>query len=730
MKQEKFTFCRICEASCGLKISIEDDKVVDVLPDTEHVVTKGYACIKGLTPHHFQYSPDRITTPQKKVGDGYQSISWQQALSEIGDKLQTITTSQGGDAAGLYLGNPASFSFLAPLFSNGLVAGLGSSKMYHTGSQDCNNKFVVAERMYGSAQAQTFPDIDHTRLLIAIGSNPAISKMSFIHLPHPIKRLKTIEERGGRVVFINPRKTESAKQLGEHLFIRPDTDVYFLLAFLHQLLALNEQKAFIDRARIDTHMNGYQQLAALVEAWTPERSAAVTGIEAQVVQALVSAYVTASHEQGAALYCSTGVNQGSNGTLAFWLLEVINAICGNLDRRGGTLMGKGLVDVARLSAKNKKPQRYSRIGKVPLVMDTVPAGILADDILQPGAGQLKALIVVGGNPILTCANSERLASAFEQLELTVVLDLVKNETGNYADYILPTTHFLERPDIPFTFFTMMGLMPVPYFQYTDRMVNAPGDCREETWILANLARAAKAPLFGSRIFQGLMNLGGLLARVPGVGSKLRPATERLYGLIARMTRQGGLGRLRKNPHGQLLAAKQAGDYLGKRVATASGKVELAPAEFVQLLDKLDGDYQRELAERQRLKIISKRERYSHNSWTHNDASYIKGRYHTNYIYLHPDDAAAHDINEGDRVRVANGLGEIVLPAVVTEDMMPGAAALPHGWGHQQADGLTVANKTGGANVNILASDGPDSLEPISGMSPMNGIVVDISLARD
>lgn len=724
MITEKYTFCRICEASCGLRVSVDQGRVCDVKPDTDHVVTDGYACIKGLTPHHFQYSPDRIQYPLKKVGESYQRISWQQAMAEIGAKLRQLTQQHGGDAAGLYLGNPASFSFLAPLFSNGLVAGLKSSKMYHTGSQDCNNKFVVAERMYGSAQAQTFPDVDHTELLISIGSNPAISKMSFIHLPHPVARLKAVEARGGRVVFINPRRTETAKQMGEHLFIRPDTDVYFLLAFLRQVLLDGE----LDQQRIERFMNGFGELAAIVDPWTPERCASVCGIEASVIRDLVTAYLAASRGRGAALYSSTGVNQGSNGTLAFWLQEIINAISGNLDRRGGTRMGKGIVDVAKLTAGRNKAQQYARIGAVPLVMDTIPAGILADDILTPGRGQLRALVVVSGNPLLTCANSERMGQALEKLELTVAIDLVRNETGNYADYILPATHFLERADIPFTFFTLMGLMPTPYFQYTDKVVPAPGECKEETWILANIARATGVPLFGSRVFQFLLNRGGDLARIPFVGARLEPASERLYGLFMRLARQGGLRKQRRHKHGVRLAEQEPGNYLRDGVLTSSGKLELAPPEFVALCAKLEADFQFEESNRGRIKIISKRERFSHNSWTHNDAAYIKGVHGSNYIYLNPLDAAAHGIDDGDPVQVSTDVGSITVPAVVTDDMMPGAAALPHGWGHQKADGLRIAQATGGANVNILASDGPDSLEPISGMSQLNGIVVDIAPA--
>lgn len=715
MATEHFTFCRICEATCGLKVTVENSAVTDILPDTEHVASRGYACIKGLTAQDFRDSPDRITEPLKRIGNAYTPISWPQALNEIGMRLRALKQEHGADSIGAYLGNPPSMSFLPPLFTQGFLRGLGSSKLYHTGSQDCNNKFVVAERLYGSAQLQPFPDITEVKCLIALGTNPAVSKMSFISLPHPARRLREIEQRGGNVVWINPRRTETATQLGEHIFIRPDTDVFFLLAFLHEVLASGR----LAHANIERYMQGFARLSQFAQDWSPERVAVVTGIDAATLRRLVCLYLDAD---GAALYCSTGVNQGSNGTLAFWIQEAINAISGNLDRTGGTLVGKGVLDASRKTVFDPAaPLAKARLGEVPLVMHSVPAGLLADDILTPGQGKLRALMLVGGNPVMCCANSDHVRKAFTELDLLVAIDLVRNESANTADYILPASHWLERPDIPFVFMTSMGTMPEPVFQYSDPVLPLAGDAREEPWILLRLLEAAGAHLFGSRVVHRVCQW------MYGDGTDTR-GSRRLLALLCRIGGQGSLGKLRKRPHGLQLPANQAGSFLGKRLLTPDGLLNLAPADFIALGPRLASSFALAMEQRDELKLVSRRERFSHNSWTHNHPSYVKGERHTNYLIMHPADGLARGLEHGDYVRVANRQGHLVIPVRLSDEMTPGAVAMPHGWGQQGAHGLRVASQTGGANVNLLSSDGAASLEPLSGMSQLTGIVVEVSKA--
>ncbi|MFK7976053.1 MAG: molybdopterin-dependent oxidoreductase, partial [Halioglobus sp.] len=552
--------------------------------------------------------------------------------------------------------------------------------------------------------------IDHTQCLIAVGTNPVISKMSFISLPNPMERIEAIEERGGKVYWVNPRKTESANRAGEHVAIRPDTDVFFMLGFLHEVI----ERGAVDHARVAQTMNGYEALAEVAAQWSPERVAKVTLIPAEQLKAMVSAYLAAD---GAALYCSTGVNQGSAGLMVYWLQESINAISGNLDRRGGVLAGKAVVPVSVDAGEMPR----SRIADVSYVNSTIPAGIMADEILEPGEGQVKAMFNMSGNPLLTCAGSGRLAEAFEQLELFVCIDIVRNETAEYADYILPGLHSLERADIPFYFFTVMGLMPDRTFTYTDAVLEPPGEARDEGLIFRQLCRTAGRPIAGSHVLQWLSNAGEWL----GTLSSVR-ADHLFFSLLARTGGLGGVKKLRQSPDGIALEPNKPGDYLGQRVITASGKVELAPADLIERARLLETRYESELAALDDLKLIQKRERFTHNSWAHNAAAFVKGERNTNYLYIHPADAQARGLSDGATARVAANGYAIEVPVRLDESFMLGTVSVPHGWGHQNAKGLSTANQTQGANVNEIMPSGPASVEPGSGMSHMNGVVVHVS----
>jgi anaerobic selenocysteine-containing dehydrogenase len=349
-------------------------------------------------------------------------------------KIKRILQEHGPDSIAMYVGTAAGFGVLHPVFAQGFMQGVGSRSMYASSTQDCSNKFAVADHMYGFPFTQPFPDLHNTNCLIVVGANPVVSKWSFLQVPNPSLHLKEMERRGAKLFFVDPRKTESAKVAGEHVFIRPGTDVFFYLSFLNELF----KQGGTDTEKAAAYMEGAEELKALVTAWPAERSAEVTHIPAEQLREMVKAYLDAD---GAALYSSTGVNMGGNGLLAFWLQECINALSGNLDRKGGTLVGRGVMDFPKFGAKNGILMRRdkSRIGNLHSVNDAFPGGVLADEILTPGDRQIKALIVTGGNPLLTMANSNRLRKAFSELELLVTLDILPNETGSIGHYMLPCT---------------------------------------------------------------------------------------------------------------------------------------------------------------------------------------------------------------------------------------------------------------------------------------------------
>ncbi|MFP8875531.1 MAG: molybdopterin-dependent oxidoreductase, partial [Myxococcota bacterium] len=511
--QRKITFCRICEATCGLQVDIDENRIVDIKPDPEHVVSKGYACVKGTRYASTQHSPDRLLNPIKRVGKQWHDISWTQAIQEIAAKINTLIAAHGPQTFGHFVGSAGGANVLAPMFRGALYAGAGSRRMYGTGTCDTMNKFRVNEDMYGSPMRLAHPDVENTVFLMVFGANPTVSGNTLYHLPRAAERFREIGKRGGRVVFVNPRQIESAAA-GEHLFIRPDTDLYFLAAFANELI----RSGGVDHERVGQHMKNFAGLEEAVEAWTPERQAEVTRIPADTLRDLVRSHREAA---GAALYMATGVNQGRSGTLCFWLLECINAFTGNLDRRGGTLMGQGLVDMAKQVTQDPQMMTsYDRHDGLPTVSGQQPSGMLADDILSEREDRVTALIVEASNPLLACSNPDgRLDEALNSLELLVSIDLFRNETGDLAHYVLPATTWMERPEVPYALQSLAGCCPTPYMIYADPILEPPPGVRHEWWMFTRIADEMGVTLFNNKALSAAAKLAARVAYTP-LGKRL------------------------------------------------------------------------------------------------------------------------------------------------------------------------------------------------------------------
>jgi len=687
--------------------------------------------MKGLQQHRLYDTPDRLQYPLKRVGDEFVRISWQQALQEIGAKVKALRA-VSSQAISMYVGTAAGFSILHPIFAEGFMQGIGSHNVFSSATQDCANRFASATSMYGFPFFQPFPDLDHVNCLFIVGTNPVVSKWTFLQVAHPVKRLKQIRQRGGRIIVVDPRFNETAKVADQHCFIQPNADVFFFLSFLNEIFARDA----IAWDRVRTHMTGIEEIRALAEHWPAEKSASLTDIAPERLRELVSEYLNAD---GAAIVTGTGLGMGRHGTLAHWLAEVINAVTGNLDRKGGTLVGRGIFDFAGFAQKNKlfDRERRSRIGGFRELNGGFPGGILADEILTPGPDQIKALFVTGGNPLMTMANSERLREALQELELLVVTDIYLNETASLAHYVLPATSPLQRPDLPFIFPLFLGMQSIPYLAATDAVVPPDGEQRDEASIYFDLAEASGINLFNERGVQLLLKAMRFAHRVVRAVKRDRASAvlglpqQWLLDLILRLAKKGRFSQLVAQPDGVAVAGAKADDFLGLRPLFADRKVRLAPEDLMSAAQDLEAIFAQELDLKQGgyLRSVSKRVHSTHNSWTQNIEELTHGEHaRTNYLYMHPDDALRLNVTDGAIVDVQSATGKVRLPAKLTGDLKPGTVAMQHGWGHQHARGLSVARMLGGVNVNILASDGPHALEAVSGMAHLTGIPVTIAPA--
>ena len=663
---ERITFCRICEAHCGLVATVDRGRVERLRPDREHPLSRGYACPKGIAMTEVQNAPDRLLHPMR----GDERVGWDEAMAEIGARLRAVRDRHGSEAIGWYMGNPGGSSYSHTLWSKGFVDALGSRHYYTAGSQDVNNRFAASALMYGSPLRVPIPDLERTSFLLMVGANPFVSNGSVLSAPRVRDRLHAIVARGGRVVVIDPRRTETARAF-EHLAIRPDTDAWFLLSLLH----------LVGRD---------SPLGPLTAAFSPETTAARTGVPAERCRALARDLAAAP---SAAVYGRTGSCLGRFGTLVAFLLDALAAVTGNLDRPGGNLFARPPVDIERVARPfglASYGRRRSRVGGFPDVLGQMPAGVIADEIETPGRGQLRALIVSAGNPLLSVPDPRRLRAAFGKLDLLVSIDLFVNETGRHADFVLPATTWLERDDVPVAF---LPFFVRPFVQWTDAVVDPAGEAREEWRVVEALARelgivpASMAPI------RWLRRLGISITPQRMLAMLMRTGPARLT-----------IDRLRRHPHGIVLGEHWRTGWLRQE------SIRLAPPEIVAEIERL----RREPPPDDRLRLIGLRQLRRHNSWMNDVPTLARGAGPA-ALRMHPRDATARSIRDGDIVNVRAATGELDVAVTVSDEMTPGAVALPHGYRD--------------ANSNALTGAGPAALEPLAGMAHLNGVPVEVQARR-
>lgn len=698
------TICKVgaCEPFCGLEVTVEDGRMIAVEPDRDHPVTRGYACIKGMHVHDYQNDPDRLLHPVRKADGGWQRMSWPRAFEEIGEKLRAIAEVHGPSAIATYWGNAADSTAIT--LANTFCHAFGSANSFNVLSLEYTDRGAVAQRMLGNENLILQPDAARAKFALLLGTNPLVTNgMTLLQRrPRIAADLKAVQRSGGRVVVVDPRRTETARIADEHVAIRPGTDLFLLLAMIQRIIAARSY----DAAFVDHHTRGLAAWTSAIANVDPDEIARITAVPRATIERLADELAAAD---GAFVTTRVGVQASHNTTLTEWAVQTLNTITGNIDRAGGVYFNPGVFDVPRLIekfSKRRNPAR-SRIGDYPQIFGGPPAAVFADDVLSEDPDRIRALVVVAGNPVITFPQTAKVEAALRRLDLLVCIDLYVSDTATFADYVLPAATSFEKGGVHFL---TSNFEPYPYVEWRPKIVAPRGEARSEWEIFQGLSRAARVPFLNDPI---LDRLSRAMVRVGGTFDE---SLLYRYLLVGKM----GLRRLKSLRHGAKLGDVRWGEFLARGLWTADGRIDLAPADLVAALPAALHCPPAATDEFPLLLISGARRLASYNSWTHNIPALME-KLKGNWLTIAPDDAATLGVRDGGHVRVVSSVGAIEIPAVVSSDIRPGVVAIHQFWGHTYESGTRTSRRYPGVNVNFLHDDAVR--DAFCGMPVYNGTPV-------
>jgi anaerobic selenocysteine-containing dehydrogenase len=742
-----FRTCPLCEAGCGLEIGLAgsngDTRVTRIRGDREDVFSKGFICPKGSTLKQLHEDPDWLRRPLVKRDGRFVEVGWDEAFAEIERRLGAVVDEHGRDALAVYVGNPNAHSLAGLLYLRPLIKALGTTNVFSASTVDQRPKEVSAGLMFGGGLTVPVPDVDRTDFLLMLGANPYASNGSLATAPDWPGRIEALIARGGTLVVVDPRRSRTAEEATRHVAIRPGADAFLLMALVNVL----DADGLVDAGAAAEYLTGVDEVLAAARPFTPEAVAGVTGVEADVIRALAHDLAAAPT---ACVYGRIGTTTALYGTLTSWLVDVLNALTGNLDRPGGAMFTRAAAGSSnsrgtpRFGRGLKIHRRHSRVRGAGETLGELPVACLAEEIDTPGEGQIRALVTVAGNPVLSTPNAGRLDAALATLDLYVAVDPYVNETTRHADVILPPPTALQKGHYDLA---LLQLALRNVANYSPAVLPLEQGQLDEWRILARLALVAQGmgadadpdvvddlvvrTLVGAAVADETGPIAGRDADeiLALLGERTGP--ERLIDLMLRTGPYGdgfgadpgglSLDLLLANPHGIDLGPLEA--RLPDVLRTPSGMVELAPEPIVAdvarlraALDAPDGG----------MTLIGRRDLRSNNSWMHNVEVLVKGKPRCT-LHVHPDDAGRLGLVDGADARVRSRTGELSVPVEVTDAIRPGVVSIPHGWGHD-LDGveLSVARRHAGVNSNLLADD--QLIDPLSGNAVLNGIPVEVAPA--
>jgi anaerobic selenocysteine-containing dehydrogenase len=708
--------CPLCEATCGLELTLSDGRVERIRGDEQDVFSRGFVCPKALSLKELHEDPDRVRTPLRRRADGsgFDPCTWDEAFALIDAGLGGVLERAGGDrnAIAAYLGNPSAHGLAGPLYGRVLLKALGTRNVFSASTVDQYPKQLASGLLYGGALTVAVPDLDRTDFVLMLGANPLASNGSLMTAPDVRGRLKALRARGGRVVVVDPRRTRTAAVADEHVAIRPGTDALLLMAlvgvlFDEGLVALGHLSEFVREDDVAT-------IASLAAPFTPERVARATGVGAAVIRRLARALAEADR---AVVYGRMGTTTQAFGTTASWLVDVLNVLTGNLDRQGGAMFP--LPATGEPSGRPRVGRWASRVRGLDEIFGELPVACLAEEIETPGEGQVRALITLAGNPVVSTPNAARLDTALDSLEFLVSVDIYVTETSRHADVILPAPSPLERSHYDVVLYGFAVRNVANYSPSTLAMEDGIVDEWRTLLRLTGIA-AGQGPDADVDVLDDLVAAGYAqrLGVDVGIAGEWR-GPERLLDLMLRAGPYGlTLDDLVAAPHGLDLGPLQP--RLPAPLRTESGLIELAPAAVVGDVPRLEAALD-EVGDG--LLLVGRRHLRSNNSWMHNLPLLVRGPERCT-VQVHPDDAARLGLADGATARVHSRVGAIELPVEVTDEVMAGVVSVPHGWGHGvRGVGWHVAAGAGGANSNTLTDE--LALDPLSGTAVLNGIPVEV-----
>lgn len=694
--------CPLCEAACGILVEVEGEAIRSIRGDADDPFSRGYICPKAAAVADIHNDPDRLQRPLIRDGTQWREASWEDALDRAADGLTRVRRQHGRDGLAIYYGNPVAHNL--GLMTHGLMfaRALRSRNVYSASSADQLPQMLVALRMFGHQAIIPVPDLERTDFLLILGANPLVSNGSLMTAPDMRRRLRAIRERGGRVVVVDPRRTETAGAADQHVPIRPGADALLLAAMLHVIF----EKGWVRCGRLGPRIANLDALADVVGERSPERVASRTGVSAETIHRLAEDFASTDR---AACYGRIGLCTQRDGTLAIWLAQALNLVTRHVDDAGGMMLTTPAVDVvstlSRVGLRGSYDRWRSRVRNLPEFGGELPVATLADEIETPGPGRIRGLITIAGNPVLSTPNGRRLDRALASLEHVVAVDPYLNETTRHAHVILPPAPPLAQGhyDLALLAFAVRNVA-----KYSEPVIARRASDRHDWEIVSELCGRLFAPR---------------LLRAPAIRALRALRPERILDVLLRIgPYRLSLAKLRQKAHGLDLGPLEPG-RIARVIATSDGRIDIAPADFLRearhrlLADEGSGSSGE-------LLLVGRRQLRSNNSWLHNSHRLVKGPPQCT-LQIHPADAAVRDLANGDLACVESTAGELIAPVEVTDAIMRGVVSLPHGWGHdREGTRLTVARQSPGVSVNDVTSE--FEVDTLSGTAAFNGLAVGVS----